>query len=75
MPHQTAFAATVLSKFPQDHFHYRTTGCGGEIYVHATSIQAMCTFGCVLLLLEWNREDSQWIQLITYYIQVEFLTC
>jgi hypothetical protein len=31
VPHQITFAAPFLSKFPQDHFHYRTISCGGEI--------------------------------------------
>jgi len=39
----------------------RATGCGGEFLVHATLVQVLCTIGSVLLLLEGNAEDSDWI--------------
>jgi hypothetical protein len=47
--------------FLQDQFHDRATGCGGEFLVHVTFVQALCTIGSVLLLLEGNEEDCEWI--------------
>jgi hypothetical protein len=48
-------------KFLQEKFLIAVTGCGGEFLVHATFVQALCVIGSVLLLLEGNDEDSEWI--------------
>ena len=39
-------------KFLVDQIYDRAIGCGGEFMVHVTFVQALCTTGSVLLLLE-----------------------